>query len=357
MSKQLRFGSESFWEMAALAMEGWLASCPSCVEHFYFQSWRNAVAFLDSCAAGGLVVRVSLLELRGDIGPRPLPTPQQRWYDQAIYISAPVFRKENLDASRRRIEATKNAVYNAFRLYYEVLGADSSAIHAAYISAVDDGELLRHAEVAKQRRDVNFSRVAELRLLLDGFKNRHKDEKLSPGELEKRATEETTKYVLGFAGREAVPLPVSDHTEELEEFVLDFLADRRDLADFTQKGFTLPADYHLRLLPVIRELAYRLYTMLRGQDEDKAQEFVARVRAGIDGAEARASTVADDTYVDTLNGLREDLTYFVERVGVVPLPELRRDLEEDLDYFVERVNSPAFLSPPDTSRGGPRATA
>lgn len=357
MKKQLRLGSESFWEMTALAMEGWLASCPSCVEHFYFQSWRNAVAFLDSCAAGGLVVRVSLLELRGDIGPRPLPTRRQRWYDQAIYMSAPVFRKENLDASRRRIEATKNAVYNAFRLYYEVLGADSSAIHAAYMSAVDKGDLLRHAEVARQRRDVSLSRVAELRLLLDGFKNRHKDDKLPPGELEKVAKEETTKYVLAFSGQEAAPISVSDHTEELEKFVLDFLSNRSNLEEFTQDGFKLPSDYRLRLLPVIRELAYRLYAMLRGQGEDKAQDFFARVRAGIDRAEDCASTGGDDTYAVTLNGLREDLDHFVRRVDVVPLKELRRDLEEHLDYFVERVNSPAFLAVPDPGRVGPSATA
>jgi hypothetical protein len=309
MANRPRLGSESFWEMAALAMEGWLASCQSCVEHYYFQSWTNATAFLESCAEGGLVVRVSLLDLKGDIGPRLFPTLWQRRYDQAIYISAPVFRKENLDAARRKIEGTKNAVYNAFRLYYEVLGADDRGINNAYMHAVQEGELLRWPDIAKDRQDVDLSSVAKLRLIQDGFKNLLKGEKLSPTELEKRVTESTTEYVRRFSGQEMELPQVSDHIEELKEFVIDFLADKRDLAEFSQKGVMLPLDYRLRLLPVIRELAYYLYRKLLERDIEKAQTFAESVREQIDEAKRRAES--DETYSVALTELREDLDSFI----------------------------------------------
>lgn len=302
-------GSESFWEMAALAMEGWLASCQSCVEHYYFQSWKNASAFLESCAKGGLVERVSLLNLKGDIGSRPFPTLRQRWYDQPIYISAPVFRKDNLDAAKKKIEGTKNAVYNAFHLYYELLGADDRAIDVAYMHAVQEGTLLRYTEIARQRQDVALSSVAKLRLIQDGFKKKLRGEQLSPGELEKRVTADTTKYVLGFSGQEAVPYKVSDHAEELKKFVIDFLAEERNLAEFSQEGFKLPSNYRLRLLPVIRELAYYLYGELGAQNNGEAEAFAARLREEIEAAQGRAA--GDETYQTALAELREDFDSFV----------------------------------------------
>jgi hypothetical protein len=309
MANRPRLGSESFWEMAALAMEGWLASCQSCVEHYYFQSWTNATAFLESCAEGGLVVKVSLLDLKGDVGPRTSPTLWQQRYDQAIYISAPVFRKENLDAARRKIEGTKNAVYNAFHLYYEILGADDKGINNAYMHAVQEGELLRWPNIARERQDVALSSVAKLRLIQDGFKNSMKGEKLSPNDLEKRVTKSTTEYVLQFSGQEAVQPQVSDHIEELEEFVIEFLADKRDLAEFSQEGFKPPVDYRLRLLPVIRELAYYIYRTLLKQNTDKAQSFTASVREQIDEVKRRGES--DETYNIALAELREDLDGFV----------------------------------------------
>src|SRR5436305_12192596 len=86
-------GTQSFWHMAKVAMQGELASCESCVEHFYFQSSFNARAFLDSCAAAGLVEKVSLLDLLGQLGSKRSPTSQR--YDQSIYLSAPDFRSRN----------------------------------------------------------------------------------------------------------------------------------------------------------------------------------------------------------------------------------------------------------------------
>jgi hypothetical protein len=335
MENQPRLGSESFWEMTALAMEGWLASCQSCVEHYYYQSWKNAVAFLDSCAAGGLVEKVSLLDLNGDISPRPFPTLRQKWYDQAIYISAPVFRKENLDTARRRIEGTKNAVYNAFHLYHEVLRDDDQGINAAYMKAVQEGELLRHPGIARARQDVALSSVAKLRLIRDGFmknikkQNKKEQRDMSPGELNKWANEAATNYVLQFSGQKGEPPLVSDHTEELEEFVIDFLADRRDLATFIQEGYKLPADYRLRLMPVIRELSYYLYDTVREHSDAEAQALVARLRREID--EAKKRHVTKENSVIALSELSEDLDAHVSgrrAAPFVPTPNAPRPSPE-----------------------------
>lgn len=306
MAGRLRLGSQSFWEMAALAMAGRLASCQSCVEHYYFQSWQNSVAFLDSCAEGGLVEKVSLLDLQGDVGPRIVPTVRQRWYDQAIYISAPVFRKQNLDAARERVEGTKNAVYTAFRLYYEVLGADDQGIHAAYMEAVDKGGL-RHSDIARQRSDVDLSPVAKLRLIQDGYRKsiRDKQPELSRGGVEKRAIESTAEYVLSFSGHDVVPTSVSDHAEELEEFILDFLADQRDLAEFWQEEYDMPAEYRLRLLPVVGELIRHRYISLDERHDNSAHAFAARIREEIGKAQDREAN--DESYVIALSELKEDL--------------------------------------------------
>jgi hypothetical protein len=291
--------------MAALAMAGRLASCQSCVEHFYYQSWRNAVAFLDSCAEGGLVEKVSLLDLQGEGSARPFHKLWQHWYDQAIYISAPVFRKQNLDAARDRVEGTKNAVYNAFHLYHEVLGADDKGIHAAYMAAVEKSRL-RHSDIARQRLDVDLSPVAKLRLIQDGYRKQIKDEhpELLRGEVEKRAIELTSKYVLGFSGEDVAPTHVSDHSEELKAFVVEFLADQRDLAEFWRERYAIPSDYRLRLLPVIRELVRHLYVTLRKQDDDAARGFIAGIQEEIDQAKQRAA--GDKSYVTALSELRED---------------------------------------------------
>ncbi|HKR00139.1 MAG TPA: hypothetical protein VJT09_05670 [Pyrinomonadaceae bacterium] len=332
MSKRPRLGSESFWDMAALAIEGWLASCQSCVEHYYYQSWENAVVFLDSCAAGGLVEKVSLLDLKGDVGPRPAPTLWQKRYDQNIYISAPVFRKGNLDAARRRIEGTKNAVYNAFRLYYEELGADNDGINAAYMHAVVNGDL-RHSDIARERLDVDLSPVAKLRLIQDGrltsIKRNHTE--LSPSEVRKQVTKETIEYVLRFSGQKVQQPCVSDRAEELEKFVVDFLGDQCSLGTFLQEGYKLRSDYHLRLLPVIRELTYYLYGKKKKRNEDAAA-FIARIREKIDGAKQRQES--DEDYVIALSEFREDL-----------------------DDYVSGRRSPIFAPTPDANHLGPPAIA
>ena len=325
MAKTPPLGSDSFWEMAALAISGRLASCPSCVEFFYFQSKQNAVAFLDSCAAGGLVEKRSLLDLRGEVSSRSVPTVRQQWYDQAIYISAPVFRRKNLDAARRRIEGTKVAVYQAFKLYYEVLGANDKAINAAYAKAVKKGSL-RYSDLARERLGVDQSPVARLRLIKDGygFKIKNDHPEMSRADIEKRAAEETAEYVLGVSAVDVELPPVRDHAEELEQFVIDFLAGRRDLRDFWRKEeIKLPADYRLQLLRVVSELIRHRYDTLKERGDDAGARFVEGIKEEIGRAQEREA--ADGAYVEALAEVIEDL---------------------DLHVFAERASS---LMPPDRS--------
>jgi hypothetical protein len=308
--------------MTALAMAGRLASCQSCVEHYYFQSQQNSVAFLDACAAGGLVEKVSLLDLRGDLGPRPFPTLRQKWYDQAIYISAPIFRKENLDAARERIDGTKNAVYNAFHLYYEVLGADDKAIGAAYVQAVKDGNLLRHPDIARERQDVDMSPVAWLRLIQDGFRNLLKNENpaLSREEVEKRINGATADYVFGFSGTDIALPPVSDHAEELEEFIEEFLLERHDLKEFwLDAKDKLPVTYRTRMLLVIRELIYHRYDALHSASMERARLYVERIQERIREAQGQSN---DKVYSEALSDMRDNLNMYVSGKQVPPLANL-----------------------------------
>lgn len=314
MDKTPPLGSASFWQMAALAISGRLASCPSCVEFFYFQSKQNAVAFLDSCAAGGLVEKRSLLDLRGEVNSRSIPTIRQQWYDQAIYISAPVFRRKNLDAARRRIEGTKVAVYKAFRLYYEVLGANDKAINAAYVKAIEEG-ILRYSDRARERLGVDQSPVARLRLIKDGhlcrIKNKYKNEypEMSRADIEKRAAkaaaEATAEYVLGSSAVDVKLPPVRDHAEELEQFVIEFLGGKRDFGDFWKEEIKPPADYRLQLLRVVSELIRHRYDTLKERGNDVGARFIEGIKKEIGRAQEREA--ADGAYVEALAEVIEDL--------------------------------------------------
>ena len=201
---KLKVGPDSFWEMTELVIDGRLASCESCVGFYYFQSEVNCRIYLDSCADAGLVEKVSLLDLKAEAD---LDSPVARkWYDQAIYISAPSFRRQNLDFARRRIENTANAVYNALFIYHELLGADDNAISAAYANAIKE-RLLRNSDLAYSRRDVKLSSIAQMRVILDGFRSKDRAEnknvpepkRLSPWPLDKRATDKTVAYILSWA--------------------------------------------------------------------------------------------------------------------------------------------------------------
>ena len=146
MTKELHIGADSFWEMVALTIAGRLASCMSCVEHFYFQSSTNSWLFLEACASAGLLQKVSLLDLFGDVGSHV--DAGRRRYDEPIYLSAPEFRRAHRDEARRRLDTTKKAVYSALRLFYEELRADRTAVAAAYDDAIAT-RALRHPDLAE----------------------------------------------------------------------------------------------------------------------------------------------------------------------------------------------------------------
>lgn len=309
-----RLGSETFWNMAALALAGRLASCQSCVEFFYFQSKQNAVAFLDSCAAGGLVEKVSLLDLRGDLESISAtgPTLQQQWYDQAIYISAPAYRKHNLDASRDRIEGTKNAVYNAFRLYFEKLKANNDAINAAYENAVNEGTLLRYAAIAKDRANVDLSHVAKLRLLQDGYKCSVKTKyaNATPSETERLATESTVSYVMVYwNAKPSSTNEVCDRGEELEAFVREFLTDHRLLEKFwgeLEPNRSMPPRSHFQMLRVISFLIRKRIQIIDDSGRlNKAKSFRDGIRAKLVEAQQRENN--DTSYVEAVSEVIEDL--------------------------------------------------
>lgn len=307
-----QLGSHSFWEMAALAILGRLASCQSCVEFFYFQSKQNAVAFLDSCAAGGLVEKWSLLELYGGIESPWVdgPTLRQVWFDQAIYASAPAFRKQNLDAARDRIEGTKNAVYNAFHLYFEVLGAKDDAIAAAYSEAVANNQL-RHSNIAKDRLNVDHSPVAKLRLIDDGFKVAEKrvNPAASSASIEEKATQQTVALVLkqDVSATPPSPLEVFDYAEELEKFIHEFLDDHHVLDTVCAKlKEEPPEEAHLQLVPVVYKLIEcRIRALGEKRDFDAAHTFRDRVNKEISVAQDREKN--DAAYVEALSVMAENL--------------------------------------------------
>jgi hypothetical protein len=310
--------SASFWEMAALAIGGRLASCQSCVEFWYFQSKQNAVAFLDSCAAGGLVEKMSLIDLRADLDPVSSsgPTLQQEWYDQAIYISAPAYRMHNLDASRDKIEGTKNAVYNAFRLYHEDLKTNINAIDAAYQEAFK-GDLLRYPEIARSRKTVNLSHVAKLRLILDGFKCTAKREGISANSLiEKRATEWTIEYVVRFwDAPQTANDDTCDHADELVSFINEFLDNHRELEVVWGKYETrkLPARAPSQMLRVISHLVrHRLQDLAAPGEADGFRDLVLGKLA-----QAQQREKNDEPYVLALEEVIEEINDFSAKLPML----------------------------------------
>lgn len=296
----LSLGKDSFWEMSSLAMAGGLASCESCVEHFYFQSQWNARAFLESCAAGGLVEKISLLDLFGDFEPRNSLTLRQAWYDQPIYVSAPEFRRANATVARKRIENTKKAVYAAFQLYYERLGANDRAISAAYANAVKL-DILRHSETAKERVDVNLSGIAKLRLILDAFRKeaREVDPNLSKILVEKKAADQAVAFVNQAIGEPTPFITVSDRTEELAAFVDEFLNEGRTPKEYWHSSYgEFPSGYQARWVPVILELATFLYH--RSISIGNAQEAEVYATNFTDSLQKAADKAQDKRFKESL---------------------------------------------------------
>ena len=328
MNKPMPRGSAPFWEMASLAMKGNLASCQSCVEFWYFQSKQNAVAFLDSCAAGGLVERVSLIDLHGDLESIAIsgPTLRQKWYDQAIYISAPAFRKQNLDAARDKIEGTKNAVFEAFHLYFEVLNANDGAIDRAYVHAIRENKL-RRSDIAKKRCDVDLSAVAKLRLIKDGFKNSINTDnpEMTRSQIDSLANNETADFVLANAQGESISNNrLCDYSEELDLFIMEFLGERGELPSFWHNNDG--EKFHFWLFPVVDELInLRVATLRQQRDFRRLDKFSKDLHRSIESAKKRERRKA--AYVAALDELLQDLE---SSISSTPLPSAvtSRDLVE-----------------------------
>ena len=314
MSNAPKLGSESFWEMVALAMAGGLASCRSCVEHYYFQSYQNAGAFLDSCVAGRLLERVSLLDLYGDVGPRPAPSLRQSWYDEPIYISAPRFRRLHLDVARERLESTKRAVLDALRLYHEELGADDNAILAAYANAITES-MLRHSELARERKDVDMSPIARLRLIQDGFRKdaRRERPRDTREEIESAAAKRTVEYVNRFIGKAAPETSRSDRLEELQKFTEEFLGRRHSLDEFWKGSYgQIPVGFERQWLPVVKELFRHCYeSLLERRDSKGASEYFVLIQ---DKTREAQKGTNDRQYASALSEFRSDLETLVSDI-------------------------------------------
>lgn len=326
MAKGPRLKSETFWNMSALAVAGRLASCESCVEFYYLQSKANAAVFLDSCAGAGLVDRWSLLELRSDLEPisSAPPTLRQQWFNQAIYLSSPPYRKYDLDMARERTEGTKNAVYNAFKLYHEELKTKDAAIVAAYDAAIKE-EQLRFSSTAKDRADVALSVVAMVRLILDGFKVAAKKEakgsgvKLSNAQVEQRATEMTIEYVKRFWDAQPTSFRgKQDHGEELETFINEFLSDYRGLNQYWEEldpkpAHKMPSKSHVQILKVIGELIRtRYHVIMDNGDVNRAELFLNDARSSLKETQAREQ--ADPAYVNAIS----EVIYDLDRIAYEP---------------------------------------
>ncbi|SRR5258706_7639672 len=313
MTKEPRVGADSFWEMVALAMSGRLASCTSCVEHFYFQSEINSSLFLEACASAGLLQKVSLLDLFGEVGSHV--DPSLRRYDEPIYLSAPEFRRALPDEARQRMDNTKRAVYSALRLFFEELRADENAVAAAYDKAVAT-RILRHADLAERRKEVEMSSLAKLRLIQDGFRfavrKRHKAEAKA---IDRRAEERevascTTKYVRPFLGVGRGHLHADQLDEDIETFVLDFLTNANKLEEFwDSKVGILPRDYWIRWFPVMLTLASDRYRrMLEKVGQTEALQFADRFSEAVTTALRQEAN--DSVRAHALDSLLDDWTIF-----------------------------------------------
>jgi len=323
MASTPRLGSESFWEMSALAIAGQLASCQSCVEYWYFQSQQNSIAFLESAVAAGLVEKVRL----SDFGAEVTVWPRRHSGQRVIYISAPAFRIQNLDAARGRIEKAKNVVYNAFHFYFDILGGDDDVIAAAYENAVAGGKL-RHSEIARQRVDVDLSPVAKMRLIQDGFSCEAKRESadMSEAHFHELVINRTSKYILGFADASLKRHSFSEHAEELDTFVTQFVAGSRTLEEFWRSDYgALPTDWRTLLLPMIDELVkYRARLLSEHEGEEISRRFLDSMR---ESAEAAIGVTYTPVYSNALREFVEDLQGIssgvdADRISIPPAPRM-----------------------------------
>jgi hypothetical protein len=191
-------------------------------------------------------------------------------------------------------------------LYFEILGANDEAINRAYLKAVAE-EKLRRSNIAKERIDVDLSPVAKLRLIKDGYRFWIGKDKprLSRLQVDRQATDQTMSFIAEQSEGESVPFNnLSDHAEELERFIFEFLRDRRDLQPFWhgENGYK----FHLYLFPVVNELIRLRVSTFRSQgDSTKTSKFDKTIRDEIRQAKKRERK--NPAYVAALDEVIEDL--------------------------------------------------
>lgn len=274
--------------MVALTIGGRLASCVSCVEYFYFQSTANASLFLEACASAGLLQKMPLLDLFGDVGPRS--DPGQRRYDEPIFLSAPEYQAQHADAARNRLERTKSAVDLALRIFYEELRGDQAMVAAAYRAAIQQKKL-RFSDVAELRLEVKLSAVAKVRLILDGFRALHSGDRSSP----RLIVQETIRFIRDFAGAADSNDPSHDVGNELDDFIIEFITSPEKIHGteaVTLLSLKLETDYWIKWLPVVLNLAWGRFAALKQEHANKAEQFAASFTAAIKEAARREKNTA-----------------------------------------------------------------
>lgn len=305
-----KIGPAAFWEMVALTIRGRLASCVSCVEFFYFQSTANSSLFLEACASAGLLQRMSLLDLFGDVGPRI--DPGQSRYDEPIYLSAPEFRSAHPQEARKRLDVTKNTVNTALRIFLEELRNDDGVVASAYETAVRENRL-RFSEIAAERRGVRMSSLAKVRLMLDGFRVAlSKGDDTGKGtsrERDRLIVSRTIQFIRGFVGTQRPEMATTDFGEELQQFTLDFLAAPERVREFDSDHQDLAADYWVRWLPVLLNVAWGRFNALKNQvPNENADRFAKAFSHAAEGAARREQGKAAG---DLLNALSQEWEWMI----------------------------------------------
>ena len=295
-----KIGPAAFWEMVALTMGGQLASCVSCVEYFYFQSTANSSLFLEACASAGLLQRMPLLDLFGEVGPRV--DPGQRRYDEPIFLSAPEYQVEYPDEARNRLTNTKNAVNSALRIFYDELRADEKMVAAAYSGAITE-KVLRFFDVAATRRHVKHSFLSMVRLILDGYRALHKTE-----HRDRTAVADTIRFIRRFADVTPPAIETNDVGFELETFITEFITSPEKIhdTDFAKKvQLKVNSDYWIKWLPVMLNLAWGRSAALKKDDrETEAENFSSHFVASISSAIQREN--ANEAAAEVLHSLNDE---------------------------------------------------
>ena len=205
-------------------------------------------------------------------------------------------------------------------MYFEILKANYEAIDRAYVHAIKERKL-RRSDVAQKRIDVDLSAVAKLRLIKDGFKYLLKNDNpaLSPSQIDLLANNKTVDFILGYEEGEPIPTEgLSDHSEELDQFIVEFLGSRAELPSFWQNNDG--ARFHFWLFPVVDELIrLRVATLREAGDKRKLEAFSDTIRDSIHSAKKRERK--NRAYLSAVEELVEDFESSCSAIPSTLLPQ------------------------------------